>query len=116
MAGFSIVMILFSIFTKTVNGLYLLNVSYMTKLSVVCSLTFVAFSLIALASYHSPGALDKDVSIYWFVVAVLASSFVGIAQGLGEANFLGFLKGFPSHTIGYVSCGTGFAGLFCIGV
>ena len=26
--------------------------------------------------------------------------------------FLGFLKGFPSKTVGYISCGTGFAGIF----
>lgn len=30
---------------------------------------------------------------------------------MGEATFLGFLKGYPSPTVGYVSSGTGFAGI-----
>lgn len=116
MAGFSIVMILFSIMTKFTNGTCLLNVKYMNKLAAVCALSITAFAFIALASYHAPDRFEADPPKFWFVVAVLASSFVGIAQGLGEATFLGFLKGYPSHTVGYVSCGTGFAGLFCIGL
>jgi hypothetical protein len=31
---------------------------------------------------------------------------------MGEGTFLGFLKGYPSYTVGYVSSGTGFAGIF----
>ena len=30
---------------------------------------------------------------------------------MGEATFLGMLKGFPSHLVGFVSSGTGFAGI-----
>ena len=45
----------------------------------------------------------------------MASCLIGIATGLGEATFLGFLNGYPSHTVGYVSSGTGFAGLFGTG-
>lgn len=30
---------------------------------------------------------------------------------MGEATFLGCLKGFPSHLVGFVSSGTGFAGI-----
>ena len=41
----------------------------------------------------------------------MASTFTGLAQGLGEAAFLCFLKGFPAHLVGYVSTGTGFAGI-----
>lgn len=48
----------------------------------------------------------------WFFVALIASCLIGMSQGLGEATFLGFLKEYPSHTVGYVSSGTGFAGIF----
>ena len=101
MAGFSIVMILFSIMTKLTNGTLLLNVKYINKLTAVCALSISAFLLIALASYHEPNSMDKNPPIFWFVVAVLASSLVGIGQGLGEATILGFLKGFPSYTVGF---------------
>jgi len=30
---------------------------------------------------------------------------------MGEATFLGFTKGFPHHVVGFVSSGTGFAGI-----
>lgn len=40
---------------------------------------------------------------------------IGIAHSFGEAVFLGFLKGFPSYTIGDVSVGTGFSGIFATG-
>jgi len=30
---------------------------------------------------------------------------------MGEATFLGFIKGYPSHVVGFVSSGTGFAGI-----
>ena len=46
-----------------------------------------------------------------FWVAVASSIFQGVSQSFGEAVFLGFLKGFPSHMIGDVSTGTGFAGI-----
>jgi hypothetical protein len=44
-------------------------------------------------------------------LALLASLLIGFCSGTGEATFLGFLKGFPSHLVGYVSSGTGFAGI-----
>ena len=46
-----------------------------------------------------------------FYLALFASVLTGISIGMGEATFLGFLKGFPSYTVGYVSSGTGFAGI-----
>jgi hypothetical protein len=46
-----------------------------------------------------------------FYLALLASVLTGISVSMGEGTFLGFLKGFPSHTVGYVSSGTGFAGI-----
>jgi uncharacterized membrane protein YhhN len=116
MAGFTISMLVVGLLTKILNGTLLLNVKYTYKIFAVCALSISAFSLIALASYHEPNPEDKNPPSTWFVVAVLASSLVGFGQGLGEATVLGFLKGFPSFTVGYVSSGTGFAGLNCIGL
>ena len=48
---------------------------------------------------------------YYFYMSISATVFVGISVGMGEATFLGFLKGFPPHLVGYVSSGTGFAGI-----
>ena len=36
---------------------------------------------------------------------------IGMSSSMGEATFLGFTKGFPTHVVGYVSSGTGFAGI-----
>ena len=72
-------------------------------------LSVTSFAMIAMASWNALGS-GKDGG-EWFVVAVMASCLIGIASGMGEATFLGFLKGYPSHTVGYVSSGTGFAGI-----
>lgn len=37
---------------------------------------------------------------------------MGFGHGLGEAVMLGFCKGFPGKTVGYIASGTGFAGMF----
>ena len=71
----------------------------------VCLLQMASFVGIAVASYYS----DNEE---FFYLALFASVLTGISCGMGEATFLGFLKGFPSHTVGYVSSGTGFAGIF----
>lgn len=83
----------------------------MTRITVVSLLMITSFTFISLASFHAPPADDLDPPIFWFCVAILASCLIGIAGGMGEATFLGFLKGYPSHTVGYVSSGTGFAGI-----
>ena len=83
----------------------------MTRITYVSILSITSFSLIALASFNAPAKDAVDPGIFWFCVAVLASCLIGIASGMGEATFLGFLKGYPSHTVGYVSSGTGFAGI-----
>ena len=101
----------FSILTRVANGTCLVNVPHMTRIAIVSILAVTSFALIALASFNAPDPNEKDPPILWFVVAVLASCLIGISCGMGEATFLGFLKGYPSHTVGYVSSGTGFAGL-----
>ena len=101
----------FSILTRVANGTCLVNVPHMTRITVVSLLAVTSFALIALASFNAPDPSEKDPPIFWFIVAVLASCLIGISCGMGEATFLGFLKGYPSHTVGYVSSGTGFAGL-----
>uniref|UniRef100_A0A7S3CKN5 Battenin n=1 Tax=Strombidium rassoulzadegani TaxID=1082188 RepID=A0A7S3CKN5_9SPIT len=47
----------------------------------------------------------------FFFLALLACLFVGLSQSVGEASFLGFLKQYPSHFVGFASSGTGFAGI-----
>ena len=98
-------MTVISICTRFANGTILVNVKHLHRVIAVSVLAISAFCLIAFASFmqdHGPG---------YFWVAVAASCLTGIATGMGEATFLGFLKGFPSHTVGYVSSGTGFAGI-----
>ena len=46
-----------------------------------------------------------------FYLSLASSVLTGISCGMGEATFLGFLKGFPTNLVGAVSSGTGFAGL-----
>ena len=101
----------FSIMTRVANGTILVNVPHMIRITAVSCLSITSFSLIALASFNAPTKDEKDPTIIWFVIAVCASCLIGIASGMGEATFLGFLKGYPSHTVGYVSSGTGFAGI-----
>jgi len=83
----------------------------MTRIAAVSCLSITSFCLIGLASFNAPAKDAVDPGIFWFCVAVAASCIIGIAGGMGEATFLGFLKGYPSHTVGYVSSGTGFAGI-----
>ena len=111
MAGFQFAMTFFSIITRVANGTCLVNVKHMTRIAIVSLLAITSFSFIALASFNAPAEDEVDPPILWFVVAVLASCLIGISCGMGEATFLGFLKGYPSHTVGFVSSGTGFAGL-----
>ena len=101
-------MTFFSILTRVANGTVLVNVPHMKRIGYVSMLSIASFSLIAMASWNAGTAKD---GAEWFVVAVMASCLIGIASGMGEATFLGFLKGYPSHTVGYVSSGTGFAGI-----
>ena len=111
MAGFQFAMTTFSLCTKFANGTCLVNVPHMTRITVVSTLMVISFTFIALASFNAPDKDDDNPPIFWFAVAILASCLIGIAGGMGEATFLGFLKGYPSHTVGYVSSGTGFAGI-----
>lgn len=94
-----------SICTRYANGSFLVNIPHLTRVKMVSLLQMASFVGIAVASYYS----DKEE---FFYLALFASVLTGISCGMGEATFLGFLKGFPSHTVGYVSSGTGFAGIF----
>jgi len=57
---------------------------------------------------------DNIPWMFWF--AILSSIFTGVSQSFGEAVLYGFLKGFPSYMIGYVSTGTGFSGVFATAI
>jgi len=97
-------MTIMSIITRFTYGFALVNVHPMIKIRAVSILAIIAFILVSVAAFNSEHKA-------FFAVAVLACVFVGVSCGLGEATFLGFLKGFPGHMVGYVSSGTGFAGL-----
>jgi hypothetical protein len=104
MGVFQFAMTIMSIITRFTYGFALVNIHPMTKIRAVSGLAILAFVLVAVAAFNSEHKA-------FFAVAVIACVFVGISCGLGEATFLGFLKGFPGHLVGYVSSGTGFAGL-----
>ena len=87
------------------NGTVLLNVKHVNRAWLVSVLAVTSFILTGTACYCA----DKSDS--WFYAVVVSSALTGLACGIGEATFLGFCKGFPSYTVGYVSSGTGFAGL-----
>lgn len=105
MASFQFAMTSISICTRYANGSFLVNIPHLKRIKIVSIFQFVSFVGIAAASYYSSN--EK-----MFYLALFASVLTGVATGMGEATFLGFLKGFPSKTVGYVSSGTGFAGIF----
>lgn len=94
-----------SICTRYANGSFLVNIPHLTRVKIVSVLQLASFMGIAIASFYSSQE-------FMFYLALFASMLTGISTGMGEATFLGFLKGYPSHTVGYVSSGTGFAGIF----
>jgi len=108
MGAFQFAMTALSITSRIMNGTCMVNVKHFTRIILVSILSLASLLLISLASYMADLHPDQG---YWFWVAIGASVLTGLACGLGEATFLGFLKGFPSYTVAYVSSGTGFAGL-----
>ena len=83
-----------------------MNIKHLTRFKMVTTFGICAFCIIALASYE--GSLEKE---NYFYLALFASVLVGIASAMGEATFLGYTNFFPSHVVGFVSSGTGFAGI-----
>ena len=73
----------------------------------VSFLATTSLLLIAFSAFMS----TKPNSNGYFWLAVIASVLTGMSSGMGEATFLGFLKGFPTELVGDVSSGTGFAGI-----
>ena len=108
MGAFLFVMILFGCIARYCHGRFFVNVKHTNRILLVTVLTVLSFVMIAVACIK-----NSIAAMFW--VAVLASVFVGISQSFGEAVFLGFLKGFPSYMIGFVSTGTGGAGIFSTG-
>lgn len=45
-------------------------------------------------------------------MSLIASILFGTTSALGESTSIGFLKDFPSSTVGFFGSGTGFAGVF----
>lgn len=103
MGAFQFAMTGISFLTRFANGTIFANLRYMTRFWIATGLALAAFSLIAWACFEG----EKK----FFFVAVFASVCMGMSSAMGEATFLGFCNEFPKHVIGYVSSGTGCAGL-----
>jgi hypothetical protein len=100
-----------SFITRFANGTILVNIEHPKRFFASACLATCAFFLIAFASFHGEDKdSGKDESGY-FWVAIAATMLVGCGMAMGEATFLGYCRGFPSHVVGYVSSGTGCAGL-----
>ena len=100
MTIFHAFMIIFAISTRIINAKYLLNIRHRIKnlIVVACFCIGVVSMLIA----------------YWkniFILTLVTMLFFGIGTSLGEANNLGFLKGFPAETSAGYTTGTGLSGL-----
>jgi hypothetical protein len=80
------------------------NIKHIKRAVMVSVMAFLAFMMVSIASFQRENE-------QYFYLAIAASVCVGFAQATGEATFLGYLKGFPSHLVGFVSRGTGFAGI-----
>ena len=101
------------IITRYANASLLVNIKHINRFWIVIILCFIALILISMASYQG---YQGETSIGWFVLAIFASVLVGIATSMGEATMLGFCNIFPKHVVGFVSSGTGGAGLTGIGL
>ena len=85
-------MTVISIATRFANGTFLVNVKHKTRITMVSFLATTSLLLISFSAYMS----TKPNSDGYFWVAVVASVLTGMSSGMGEATFLGFLKGFPT--------------------
>mmetsp|Transcript_8244 Transcript_8244/g.13806 ORF Transcript_8244/g.13806 Transcript_8244/m.13806 type:complete len:206 (+) Transcript_8244:180-797(+) len=109
MGLFLFFMILFGAMSRFVNGSLCVNVKHTVRVGVVTVFTFCSFIAIAVACIK--GSQSGEKNQFYFYLSVFASIFTGVSQSFGEAAILGFLKGYPSSTIGDVGSGTGFAGI-----
>lgn len=103
MGAFQFAMTGISFLTRFANGTIFANIKYMTRFWIATILAVCAFSLTSWACFEGEKA--------YFFLAVFASVCMGMSSAMGEATFLGFCNNFPSHVVGYVSSGTGCAGL-----
>ena len=97
---------LISISTNFAQGLLFTNTKHINRFKICAILGILAFLLISIATYE--GSLQKE---QFFYMAIFASCLIGMSVSMGEATFLSFINGFPSHMVGYVSSGTGFGGI-----
>lgn len=106
MALFQFAMTLIMMITRYCNGTVLVNISHKSRFNIVVILGISSFILLSLAAHEAILGAEN-----YFYVALLASMMMGVSMAMGEATFLGFLNGFPSFLVGFVSSGTGFAGI-----
>jgi hypothetical protein len=104
MGAFTFILALVIFFSRLANATILVNWPSLRRSYIVTTMGIVAFVMVAYACHR-----DDDPNFFWLAIA--ASVFCGIGSGIGEAAIISYLKGFPSHLVGYVSSGTGFAGI-----
>ena len=106
MAVFQFAMTFIMMITRYCNGTIFVNLSHSIRFKIVVGLGITSFILLSIASHEA----TMGVEVFFFV-AIVASMMMGVSMAMGEATFLGFLNGFPSFLVGFVSSGTGFAGI-----
>ena len=104
MGAFTFILASVIFFSRLANATVLVNWPSLHRSYIVSISYIISFLMVSYACYR-----DDDKNYFW--LAITASVFCGIASGIGEAAFISYLKGFPSHLVGYVSSGTGFAGI-----
>lgn len=86
------------------NGTIFVDLPHYIRFWIATLMMIVAFILVAVACHN-------DENKAFFAVAVIASALMATGKGMGEATFLGFCNLYPKYVVGYVSQGTGCAGL-----
>ena len=105
MSFFLFFMILFGCGSRFVHGAFCVKTKHRTRIIIVTLFTIASFVMIAISCQFN------DVpALFW--LAVISSMLTGISQSFGEAVCFGFIKSFPSYSVGDLSAGTGFAGIF----
>lgn len=104
MGFFQLLMSTFVVAISFACGTVLVDLPHYTKFWLATTLMVIAFLLVTIACWF-----NTIPALFW--VAVFASILMASGKGVGEATFLGFCNLYPKYVVGYVSQGTGIAGL-----
>lgn len=91
------------------NSKFFLKIRHRVKITIFCFLFFTAYAL----NYISYQIEDNTLG---FAVACSSALLIGGGAVLSDTTCLGFLKTFPSQSVGAYSSGTGFSGLIGVSI